>query len=109
FYIDGIRHNIPFLSALMHHARWRAGNLSTGFIAEEFPNGFTARAPEGEIARRLAAVAAAIDHVLGERKRRISGQMNGRPVTREKRRAVWLDRDEILLDVWRDGDAIAVR
>src|SRR5690606_16605832 len=54
-------------------------------------------------------VAAAIDHVLGERKRRISGQMNGRPVTREKRRAVWLDRDEILLDVWRDGDAIAVR
>ncbi len=109
FYIDGIRHNVPFLSALMHHPRWRGGNLSTGFIAEEFPNGFTARVPEGEIARRLAAVAAAIDHVLGERKRRISGQMNGRPVTREKRRAVWLDRDEILLEVWRDDDAIAVR
>lgn len=108
FYIDGIRHNVPFLSTLMHHPRWRAGNLSTGFIAEEFPNGFTARAPEGEIARRLAAVAAAIDHVLGERKRRISGQMNGRPVTREKRRAVWIDRDEILLDVSRDGDTIAV-
>jgi propionyl-CoA carboxylase alpha chain len=54
-------------------------------------------------------VAAAIDHVLGERKRQISGQMNGRVVTREGRRAVWLDRDEILLDVARDGDAIAVR
>ena len=40
FYIDGIRHNIPFLSALMHHPRWREGNLSTGFIAEEFPEGF---------------------------------------------------------------------
>ena len=109
FYIDGIRHNISFLSALMHHPRWRAGNLSTGFIAEEFPKGFTARAPEGEIARRLAAVAAAIDHVLGERKRQISGQMIGRPVTREGRRAVWLDRDEILLDVARDGDAITIR
>ncbi len=109
FYIDGIRHNIPFLSAVMRHPRWRAGNLSTGFIAEEFPKGFTARAPEGEIARRLAAVAAAIDFVLGERKRRISGQMKGRPVTREGRRAVWLDGDEILLDVWRDGDAISVR
>jgi propionyl-CoA carboxylase alpha chain len=109
FYIDGIRHNIPFLSTLMGHARWRAGNLSTGFIAEEFPKGFTAHAPEGEIARRLAAVAAAIDHVLGERKRQISGQLNGRPVTREGRRAVWLDRDEILLDVSRDGDAITVR
>ena len=108
FYIDGIRHNIPFLSTLMGHARWRAGNLSTGFIAEEFPKGFTARVPEGEIARRLAAVAAAIDHVLGERKRQISGQLNGRPVAREGRRAVWLDRDEILLDVSRDGDAITV-
>ena len=36
FAIDGIRHNIPFLAALMAHPRWRAGNLSTGFIAEEF-------------------------------------------------------------------------
>ncbi|WP_438278735.1 acetyl-CoA carboxylase biotin carboxylase subunit [Nitrobacter sp.] len=109
FYIDGIRHNVPFLSALMHHPRWRAGHLSTGFIAEEFPNGFTARTPQGETAFRLAAVAAAIDHVLGERKRRISGQMPGRVVRRERRRAVWLGRDEILLDVAREGDAIAVR
>src|SRR5271165_4971660 len=42
FYIDGIRHNIPFLSALMQHKRWQEGRLSTGFIAEEFPDGFTA-------------------------------------------------------------------
>jgi propionyl-CoA carboxylase alpha chain len=109
FYIDGIRHNVPFLSALMNHPRWRGGNLSTGFIAEEFPRGFTVRVPEGEIARRLAAVAAAIDHVLGERKRQISGQMNGRLVQRERRRAVWLDRAEILLDVGREDGLIAVR
>ena len=109
FYIDGIRHNIPFLSALMLHPRWRSGQLSTGFIAEEFPKGFAVRVPEGEIARRLAAVAAAIDHVLGERKRQISGQMNGRAVRREGRRAVWLERDEILLDIARDGAGIAVR
>src|SRR5712671_5447072 len=109
FYIDGIRHNIPFLSALMHHPRWREGNLSTGFIAEEFPKGFAAREPEGEIARRLAAVAAAIDHVLGERKRQISGQMIGRPVQRERRRAVWLERNEIALEVAREGDGIAIR
>jgi propionyl-CoA carboxylase alpha chain len=109
FYIDGIRHNIPFLSALMSHPRWREGKLSTGFIAEEFPKGFAARAPEGEIARRLAAVGAAIDHVLGERKRQISGQMNGRVVQRERRRAVWLGRDEIALDVAREADGIAVR
>jgi propionyl-CoA carboxylase alpha chain len=109
FYIDGIRHNIPFLSALMNHPRWRGGNLSTGFIAEEFPKGFAVRVPEGEIARRLAAVGAAIDHVLGERKRQISGQLIGRLVQRERRRAVWLDRNEIGLDIARAADGIAVR
>ncbi|MGY3344218.1 MULTISPECIES: acetyl-CoA carboxylase biotin carboxylase subunit [unclassified Bradyrhizobium] len=109
FYVDGIRHNIPFLSALMHHPRWREGNLSTGFIAEEFPKGFAARVPEGEVARRIAAVGAAVDHVLGERKRQISGQLGGRVVQRERRRAVWLDRQEILLEVSREGEAIAIR
>ncbi|QOZ09064.1 acetyl/propionyl/methylcrotonyl-CoA carboxylase subunit alpha [Bradyrhizobium sp. CCBAU 51765] len=109
FYVDGIRHNIPFLSALMHHPRWREGRLSTGFIAEEFPKGFAVRVPEGEVARRIAAVGAAIDHVLGERKRQISGQMGGRIVQRERRRSVWLDRQEILLEVGREGEAIAIR
>ena len=109
FYVEGIRHNIPFLSALMHHPRWREGRLSTGFIAEEFPKGFAVRVPEGEVARRIAAVGAAIDHVLGERKRQSSGQMGGRVVQRGRRRAVWLDRQEILLEVGREGEAIAIR
>jgi propionyl-CoA carboxylase alpha chain len=109
FYIDGIRHNIPFLSALMNHPRWREGRLSTAFIAEEFPKGFAVRPPEGEVARRIAAVGAAIDHVLGERKRQISGQLTGRAVTRAGRRAVWLERQEIALDVAREGDGISVR
>jgi propionyl-CoA carboxylase alpha chain len=108
FYVDGIRHNIPFLSALMNHPRWREGNLSTGFIAEEFPGGFAARAPEGEVARRIAAVGAAVDAVYGERKRQISGQLIGRAVTRAGRRAVWLEREEIALDVARDGDVVTV-
>src|ERR1700750_1070724 len=73
FYVDGIRHNIPFLSALMAHPRWRAGKLSTGFIAEEFRDGFHPQVPEGDRAEVLAAVAAAIDHVLGERQRHIFG------------------------------------
>ncbi len=57
----------------------------------------------------IAAVAAAIDHVLGERKRRISGQVGGQPVTRESRRAVWLGSDEIALEVKRENGTIAVR
>ena len=105
FVVDGIRHNIPFLAALMTHPRWQAGKLSTGFIAEEFPSGFHAHAPEGEPAQVLAAVAAAIDHVLGERKRRVSGQLRGRSVTRESQRAVWLGEREIKLEVNRtNGD-----
>ncbi|MDI3468017.1 MAG: Biotin carboxylase / Biotin carboxyl carrier protein [Pseudolabrys sp.] len=108
FIIDGIRHNIPFLTAVMAHPRWRSGQLSTGFIAEEFPDGFHAQAPDGERAAVLAAVAAAIDHVLGERKRRISGQMNGRSVTRESKRAVWLGTQEYSLEVKRSNGAIEI-
>src|SRR4051794_21617030 len=112
FVIDGIRHNIPFLSALMAHERWQAGRLSTGFIAEEFPKGFHPIAPEGAMAETIAAAAAAIDHVLGERKRRISGQMTGREVTRERRRAVRLgskpDDPWLTLDVGREAEGIAV-
>ncbi len=109
FHIDGIRHNIPFLAAVMQHPRWQEGRLSTGFIAEEFPGGFAPPAPAGAAARTMAAVAAAADLVLGERKRRISGQMNGRPVLRERRRVVWLDGVEIRLDVAFEADGIAVR
>jgi propionyl-CoA carboxylase alpha chain len=109
FVIDGIRHNIPFLAALMASPRWRSGKLSTGFIAEEFPQGFHPQAPQGEHARLLAAVAAAIDHVLGERKRAISGQMNGRTVRRESRRAVWLGDHEQMLEIERGGGGFGVR
>jgi propionyl-CoA carboxylase alpha chain len=108
FAIAGIRHNIPFLSALMQHPRWQAGKLSTGFIAEEFPDGFHHAEAAGERAEVIAAVAGAIDRVLGERKRQISGQMAGRLVIRERRRAVWLDKTEIALEVWREGGAITV-
>jgi propionyl-CoA carboxylase alpha chain len=108
FFIDGIRHNIAFLAALMAHPRWRAGKLSTGFIAEEFPQGFQAVTPQGALAEVIASVAAAIDHVLGERKRRISGQMTGREVMRERRRAVRLGEHWLSLDVAREAEGIAV-
>ncbi|MCZ8186840.1 MAG: acetyl/propionyl/methylcrotonyl-CoA carboxylase subunit alpha [Beijerinckiaceae bacterium] len=89
FAIDGIRHNIPFLATLMAHPRWRSGALSTGFIAEEFPEGFQIPLPAGEAARRLGAIAAAIDHALNARKRQISGQMSTmRPVIFETERVV---------------------
>ena len=75
FVIDGIRHNIPFLAALMQHPRWRDGKLSTGFIAEEFPDGFSPLIAAGETERDLAAIAAHVDYVHNARKRDISGQL----------------------------------
>ncbi len=107
FTIEGIRHNIPFLAAIMQHPRWRSGRLSTAFIGEEFRGGFERIAPVGEIARTIASVAAAIDHLLGERKRKISGQLNT-TLTRERRRAIWLGPDEYQANVEHDGKAIAV-
>jgi propionyl-CoA carboxylase alpha chain len=107
FTIEGIRHNIPFLAAIMQRPRWRTGKLSTAFIAEEFPRGFERVAPTGAIAHNIAAVAAAIDHVLGERKRKISGQLNT-TLTRERHRAIWLGPDEIQADVEHDGKTTVV-
>ena len=44
FVIDGISDNVDFLSALMQHPRFRSGDITTGFIAEEYPEGFARRA-----------------------------------------------------------------
>jgi propionyl-CoA carboxylase alpha chain len=109
FAIEGIRHNIPFLSALMAHERWRDGRLSTGFIAEEFPEGFTPVAPAGEGARVFAAAAAAIDHLLNERKRGISGQMrDGGALRFEHERVVWLGREAHPVTIEADPAGVAV-
>ena len=109
FVIDGIRHNIPFLSALMQHPRWRGGRLSTGFIAEEFPDGFHPLVAKGETERRLAVVAALIDHTLNQRKRHISGQLRDPEQMRfELKRvvAMGLSRIELEIELKKAGVAI---
>ncbi len=60
FEVEGIGHNLPFLSAVMGHERFRKGNITTAFIAEEFPEGFKGVAAEGENLKDLARVAAYI-------------------------------------------------
>jgi propionyl-CoA carboxylase alpha chain len=99
FYIDGIRHNIPFLAAIMHHPRWRSGELSTGFIAEEFPQGFTPRAPDPAERETLASIAVAIDHLGNQRRRQISGQMSGQPVRFRESRMVEIGGETLHLRV----------
>lgn len=106
FIIEGVRNNLDFLAAVIGHKGFRAGELSTGFIACEYPSGFTPLVPEGELARVFASVAAAADHVMNERARRISGQMhNPRPVRLPHARTVMLgkDRHDVTLDPGDEG------
>jgi propionyl-CoA carboxylase alpha chain len=109
FAIDGINHNIPFLTALMQHPRWQEGRLSTGFIAEEFPSGFRPREPEGAELEKLAAVAAALDHLGNTRRRAISMQMSGQPVEFARHRIVRLDNRQCRLEVLpANGNALSI-
>ena len=110
FVIDGIRHNIPFLASLMQHERWKSGALSTGFIAEEYPEGFSPLVAEGEDAHVIAAVAAAVDHVMNERKRQISGQMRvTRPVRFSRDRSVMLAKERFDVTLEEGDSALLVR
>ncbi|HQQ08438.1 MAG TPA: acetyl/propionyl/methylcrotonyl-CoA carboxylase subunit alpha [Novosphingobium sp.] len=78
FEIEGLGHNIDFVSAIMQHPRFRSGELTTGFIAEEYPEGFTGAAPSEELNRQLAAIAGFIATAESDRARRIDGQLGGR-------------------------------
>src|SRR5690606_17226423 len=75
FVIDGIAHNIPFLAALMRHPRWREGRLSTSFIAEEYPDGFSLPTPSEEERDVMAAVALAAELLRRDRLDRLPGRL----------------------------------
>jgi len=109
FALEGIRHNMPFLSAVMRHPRWQEGRLSTGFIAEEFPKGFWLAPPSGAAARAVAAVAFAIDDISNARKRKIAGQMPGWRVAEfATERVVKIGQEEFAATVHREGSETVV-
>jgi propionyl-CoA carboxylase alpha chain len=75
YYIRGVSHNISFLNALISHPRFIAGRLTTNFIAEEYPDGFSAEnVPQDDPAIAIA-VAATINMRLMERAAKVSGQV----------------------------------
>ena len=75
YYIRGLSHNISFLNAVISHERFRSGRLSTGFIAEEYPDGFHASDVPREDPRLLIALAAAVHRRFMDRAARLSGQL----------------------------------
>jgi propionyl-CoA carboxylase alpha chain len=76
FEVEGIGHNLPFVSAVMEHPRFVSGNITTAFIAEEYPEGFRGATLEPGLVRRVAAAAAAMNRVAEIRRTRISGTMD---------------------------------
>lgn len=77
YYIRGVSHNIPFLAALIAHPRFIDGRLSTGFIAEEYPEGFHAKDIPPEDPARMIVVAASVTKQYRERAAKITGQLPG--------------------------------
>jgi propionyl-CoA carboxylase alpha chain len=77
FRIEGISHNIAFLTAIMHNARFRSGKITTAFIAEEFPEGFHGLPLTDADHLRFVAAASAARLVRALRASGISGTMNG--------------------------------
>ncbi len=77
FTIQGPGTNLHFLSALMQHPRFRSGAITTGFIAEEYPDGFRGAPATPDVLRALAAVAGVAAHAQATRARGIDGQLGG--------------------------------
>ena len=76
FEVEGIGHNLPFLSAVMDHPRFRSGDMTTAFIAEEYPDGFAGVTLDDGALARIAAAAAAMHRVAEIRRTRVSGRMD---------------------------------
>ena len=77
FRIEGLGHNVDFLSAIMQHERFRSGELTTGFIAEEYPDGFEGAPASDQLKKALAAVGGVLATADADRARRIDQQLDG--------------------------------
>ena len=72
--IQGIQDNSPFLAAVLSQDRFRSGSITTGYIKEEFPEGFHGLAPDEAVERLICASAAYVHGVLTRRDSAVSGR-----------------------------------
>ena len=76
FEVEGIGHNLPFLSAVMDHPIFIKGDMTTAFIEEQYPEGFVGvELPDADL-RRIAAASAAMNRVAEIRRARVSGRLD---------------------------------
>ena len=76
FEVEGIGHNLPFLSAVYDHEKFTLGNMTTAFIEEEYPDGFDGVSLDEVSLRRIGAACSAMHRVAEIRRTRVSGRMN---------------------------------
>jgi len=76
FEVEGIGHNLPFLSAVMDHPKFVKGDMTTAFIAEEYPDGFAGVILEEAALKSIAASCAAMNRVAEIRRTKVSGRLD---------------------------------
>ncbi len=109
FEVEGIGHNLPFLSAVMDHPKFISGDMTTAFIAEEYPEGFEGvELPDGDL-RRIAASCAAMYRVAEIRRTRVSGRMDNHERKVGNRWVVSLQGQDFAVRVGADKDGATVR
>ncbi|NOD48274.1 MULTISPECIES: acetyl/propionyl/methylcrotonyl-CoA carboxylase subunit alpha [unclassified Ruegeria] len=109
FEVEGIGHNLPFLSAVMDHPKFISGDMTTAFIAEEYPDGFEGVSlPEDDL-RRIAASCAAMHRVAEIRRTRVSGRMDNHERKVGKRWVVSLEGHELPVQVNADKEGATVK
>ncbi len=105
FELEGPGNNIDFLSAIMQHPRFQSAALTTGFIAEEYPEGFHGAPADAELLKTLAAVAAFAATAEADRARRIDGQL-GKRLRPPADWVVTIDKTDHAVTVSTDGIAV---
>jgi propionyl-CoA carboxylase alpha chain len=96
FEIEGLGHNIDFLSAIMQHPRFRSGNITTGFIAEEYPQGFAGAPADDALLQALAGLAGHVATARQARALGINGQLASPPAPESR---WWVQLGERAYDV----------
>jgi len=108
FELEGIGHNLPFLSAVMDHPRFNGGDITTAFIAEEYPDGFSGATPDAPTMRRLAAVAGHMKMLKEARAARISGAMPNHQRRVAPEWVVFLGRETFPVRIAETGEGTSV-
>ena len=109
FEVEGIGHNLPFLAAVMDHPRFASGDITTAFIAEEYPEGFQGVVLEPLALRRVAAVAAHIKMLKEIREAQITGAMANHRRRVAPDWVVTLGRENFAVHIVQDSGGTGVR